>query len=48
VEINASGVAVRTLGRDSEIPGENITLSVDAGLADVAAKAFPLGEKALL
>ncbi len=45
VEINATGQAVRTLGRDNEIPGENITLSVDAGLADVAVKAFPPGEK---
>lgn len=45
VEINAAGAAVRTLGRDNEIPGENVILSVDAGLADVAAKAFPAGEK---
>jgi penicillin-binding protein 2 len=32
VEVNAQGKIVRTLGRDPEIPGQDITLSIDAYL----------------
>lgn len=45
VEIDASGNALRTLGRQEELPGEDITLSLDSGLSKVAAEAFPKGEK---
>jgi len=45
VEVDAGGKILRVLGRQEEIPGEDITLSVDANLSEVAAKAFPVGEK---
>ncbi|HUD19883.1 MAG TPA: penicillin-binding transpeptidase domain-containing protein [Patescibacteria group bacterium] len=45
VEVDAHGKAVRSLGRDPEIPGEDITLSIDAKLQQVAMDAFPKGEK---
>lgn len=45
VEVDASGKILRTLGRQDEVPGEDVALSVDAGLSDAAAKAFPAGEK---
>lgn len=45
VEVNAAGRAIRTLGRQEEVPGENITVSFDARLAAVAAESFPKGEK---
>lgn len=45
VEVDASGRILRSLGRQEELPGEDITLSLDAGLAAVAQKAFPPGEK---
>jgi len=44
-EVNATGTIIRTLGRDPEIPGEDITLSIDASLQQVVADAFPKGEK---
>lgn len=45
VEVDASGKAIRVLGRQEEIPGEDITLSVDAALSEAASRAFPPGEK---
>lgn len=45
VEINSAGQAVRTLGQDSEISGENMMLSVDSDLAATVAAAFPSGAK---
>lgn len=45
VEITSSGDITRTLGHVPEIPGEDIELSVDRGLATAAQNAFPEGEK---
>ncbi|MBI2404730.1 hypothetical protein HYV22_00950 [Candidatus Gottesmanbacteria bacterium] len=45
VEVDASGNTLRILGRDSEKPGETITLSLDASIAQVAQDAFPAGYK---
>ena len=45
VEIDSSGKILRTLGRVEELAGENILLSLDAGLSRAAAQAFPVGEK---
>lgn len=45
IEVDANGKTIRLLGMTPEIPGQSITLSIDAGLQDVAAKAFPSGEK---
>ena len=45
VEVDASGKIVRTLGRDIETPGQDVTLSLDIGLAEAVSKAFPFGEK---
>jgi penicillin-binding protein 2 len=45
MEVNADGKALRVLGRQEELGGENITLAFDAVLARVAAQAFPPGEK---
>lgn len=45
VEVNAEGKALRTLGTDPEIPGTNITLSIDADLSRAVADAFPTGQK---
>ena len=45
VEIDSSGNILRTLGRVEELPGENVTLSFDVGLAKAAAQAFPAGER---
>lgn len=45
VEINATGAITRTLGRLEEIPGEDITLSIDRGLSEFARMAFPTEEK---
>jgi len=45
VEIDSSGKTLRTLGRQEELAGENISLSLDAALAKVAADAFPPGHK---
>lgn len=45
VEVDATGKILRTLGRETEIAGENITLSIDATLSTVAEKAFPPGLK---
>ncbi|MCX6792396.1 MAG: penicillin-binding transpeptidase domain-containing protein [Candidatus Gottesmanbacteria bacterium] len=45
VEIDATGKVLRVLGRQEAIPGEDITLSVDASLSEAVAHAFPVGEK---
>ncbi len=45
VEVNAQGNILRTLGRDEELAGEDVTLSIDVALQQVAADAFPKGEK---
>ena len=45
VEVDASGKILRSLGRQEALPGEDITLSLDADLSRVAAQAFPPGEK---
>ncbi|MCL4359630.1 penicillin-binding transpeptidase domain-containing protein [Patescibacteria group bacterium] len=45
VEVDANGKILRTLGMDPETPGDSITLSVDGGLAQAVADAFPKGEK---
>ena len=40
VEVDAGGRAVRTLARTAPIPGNNLTLTIDAKLQRVAEKAF--------
>lgn len=45
VEIDASGRILRSLGREEAIPGQDITLSVDAQLSVASRDAFPAGEK---
>lgn len=45
VEVDAAGKILRVLGRQEELPGENITLSVDAVLSEAVARAFLPGEK---
>lgn len=45
VEIDSSGKILRVLGRQEELAGEDITLSLDAGLSKAAADAFPHGNK---
>ncbi|MBI3576904.1 hypothetical protein HY086_02625 [Candidatus Gottesmanbacteria bacterium] len=45
VEVDAQGKILRTLGRDPEVAGEPVTLSVDAELAKIAEQSFPVGAK---
>lgn len=45
VEIDSSGTILRSLGRAEELAGENISLSLDAGLSKAVFEAFPVGEK---
>lgn len=45
VEVDATGKILRVLGRQEEIPGEDVTLSVDASLTETVMKAFPSGQK---
>jgi penicillin-binding protein 2 len=45
VEVDAHGKIVRILGRDKEIPGEDIMLSIDADLQKKTAESFPVSEK---
>ncbi len=45
VEIDANGTILRVLGQDGDTPGEDITLSFDARLAEVASEAFGDGRK---
>lgn len=45
LEVDANGKTLRLLGETPEIPGEFVTLSIDIGIQESAAKAFPAGEK---
>lgn len=45
VEVDSSGMILRTLGTEEALAGEDITLSLDSGLALAAKNAFPVGEK---
>lgn len=45
VEVDASGKILRVLGSDAAVAGENIMLSLDAGLSIAAQQAFPEGQK---
>lgn len=45
IEVDAEGSMLRVLGRDPEVAGQNVTLSLDGELARVVAEAFPQGEK---
>lgn len=45
VEVDSSGKILRVLGSDAALAGENITLSLDIGLAVAASQAFPQGQK---
>lgn len=45
VEIDAQGHSVRTLGREVEIPGEDVLLSIDAGLSQTVRNVFPQNER---
>ncbi|GAB1391867.1 penicillin-binding protein 2 [Rhodocyclaceae bacterium] len=40
VEVDAGGRAIRTLARTAPVPGNNLTLTLDAKLQEVAEKAF--------
>ena len=40
VEVDAGGHAVRTLARTAPVPGNNLTLTIDAELQEIAEKAF--------
>lgn len=43
VEVDSTGKIVRTLGRDTETPGNNVTLSIDLDLSRAVRQAFPAG-----
>lgn len=45
VEVDASGKILRTIGRDTELPGEPVTLSLDAGISTVVEQVFPKDKK---
>jgi penicillin-binding protein 2 len=45
VEVDATGNILRTIGRDTELPGEPVTLSLDIGLSVIAEQAFPKDKK---
>jgi penicillin-binding protein 2 len=45
VEVDSQGKILRVLGTQKEVPGEDINLSLDAGLSEVAADAFPKDAK---
>jgi len=45
VEVDAGGKILRTIGRDTELAGESVTLSLDAGLSTVVERAFPKDKK---
>ncbi|MBI3385801.1 hypothetical protein HY031_01805, partial [Candidatus Gottesmanbacteria bacterium] len=45
VEVDARGKILRSLGRQEDTPGEDISLALDAGLSRVASTVFPPGEK---
>lgn len=41
VEVDATGNTVRTLGREKDIPGDTVVLSIDAALSEAVYHAFP-------
>lgn len=43
VEVDSTGKIVRTLGRDTETPGNNVTLSIDLDLSRAVEESFPSG-----
>lgn len=43
VEVDANGHILRSLGRDQERPGEDVTLSLDGELSSVVGQSFPDG-----
>lgn len=45
MEVDAQGGMLRILGRDQELPGENVLLSLDASLSVAAKLAFPEGKR---
>jgi penicillin-binding protein 2 len=45
VEVDVNGKILRVLGRDQELTGEDVTLSIDAELSEVVKKAFPKDKK---
>lgn len=45
VEVDAQGRILRVLGRDPEVPGMDINLSIDSGVQQAVAGAFPKGTK---
>ncbi len=45
VEVDAQGKILRTLGRDPEVAGESVMLSVDADLSKIIEQSFPAGAK---
>lgn len=45
VEVDSSGRIIRILGRDPEIPGTDITLSIDSFISKTVRTAFPHNEK---
>ncbi len=45
VEVDSAGKILRVLGRDKEIAGQDVYLSIDMSLQEVASASFPKGEK---
>lgn len=45
VEVDANGKILRILGRDPEISGSDVTLSIDAALSEVVRNSFPADAK---
>lgn len=45
VEVDARGKILRSLGRQEEVPGEDVTLALDASLSQAASRAFPIGAR---
>ncbi len=48
VEVDAGGKTLRILGRDPEVAGESVMLSVDADLSKAVVSAFPEGFKGVV
>lgn len=45
IEVDAQGKILRVLGRDNEIPGEDVSITIDASLSQAIYNAFPKGQK---
>lgn len=45
VEVDAAGNILRTIGRNPELAGQSVQLSIDATLSEVVKNAFPVGKK---